>query len=660
MIFSFEIVTHLKINHILSFILATPIQFYVGLPFYISAYRALFYAKTANMDLLVILSTTTAYLYSIISIITAIIMKSDYEPEVFFETSALLLTFIVLGRFLEMLAKGQSSNILQQILKLQASKALLIENYETENEEIKEIDIDYLHRNDICKVLPGEKIPTDGVVIKGVSSVNESMVTGESLPVEKKINDTVVGSTINQYGALYIKVTKLSSENLLASIDQLIHEAQTGKASIQRVADTIAAYFVVIIIILSIITFITWLLLSYFAVIEVKGNPLTFSLQIAITILIISCPCAFSLAAPTALMVGSKIAALKGVLFKSGPILESCYKIDTVVFDKTGTLTMGQLQVVNYHLCNSVDISEEQIFSYIYAAEQNSEHPIAKAIIKYLEQTKQIVNPSINITNSQAVPGKGIIISLEGHKFIAGNIHFLEENNVNLLDNSLIEWKENYESKGNTVVFFGLDKILLGGFALADTLRPEAKDVITKLKAMKKQIWILSGDSEKTVSSLAQELSLDNYKAGVLPSQKSDCISELQSTGKKVAMIGDGINDSPSIAKADVGFAIGAGSDLTLETADIILLKSNLQDIVVAFQLSNVIYRRIILNFIWAIGYNIISVPLAAGLLYPLLHFTIPPMVAGLSEIFSSIPVVLFSLLLHFQFSNSPVKNSHK
>ncbi len=647
----YEVLPKLMIRDIINFVLCTPIQFYVAWPFYLSSFKSIVYGRTLNMDCLVILSTSVAYIYSVISVLVAIFIVEE-TSEAFFETSAMLLTFITIGRYLEIVVKGQTSNILQQILKLQASSALVVENFEKENEEETEYTLEMLHRHDICKVLPGSKIPTDGQVIKGVSSVDESMITGESIPVEKQVGDKVFGSTINQNGTIYITVTKVAKENMLANIDKLIHEAQSTKAPIQRIADTIAAYFVVIIVILSIAVFALWCILGYFGLISIEGNVITFALKVAITVLVVSCPCAFSLAAPTALMMGIKVATKYGILFKSGPLLESAHKMNTIVFDKTGSLTVGSLQVESYLDCSSI-ISEADALSMVLATEKNSEHLIAKAISSYVSNCleKQDYSSSVLTPDTiEAIVGKGIVATFQNRKLIGGNKKFLEENQVHFENQeSVTKWIETYQDKGDTLIFFALDSILLNCFALSDLLRPESAAVVKELQKQKKQVWILSGDASHVVETIAKELNISNFSSEMLPQDKLEAIISMQQKEKKqVAMIGDGINDAASIAKSNIGFAVGAGSDLTLETADVILMKNDLRDVLIALDISKVVYRLIIWNFIWAIGYNIISIPLAGGILYPLFGVTIPPALAGLSEIASSIPVVLFSLALQW------------
>ena len=648
-----QVIQGLSISVLICWILATPIQFYFGKPLYMSAYRALRYAKKPNMDTLVMLSTTTAYVYSVISTIVAMFNK-NYKAEAFFETSALLLTFIILGRFLEVLAKGQTSNILAKMMELRVTSALWLHTEDIQSgrevEQLiteglplieEEIDINFVQRGDILKVLPGSKVPTDGIVILGSTSIDESMVSGESLPVSKKLNDPVYGSTINQNGTIYIRVTKISSENTLSAIDKLIHESQTSKVPIQRVADTISAYFVPIIMIVAALAFVLWLSLVYGKVLKPDVHPVTFALQFALAILVISCPCAISLAAPTAVMVGIGVGAKFGVLFKSGAVIETCHKVNAIIFDKTGTLTNGKPVVTD---CVIIDkqLDLKAFLGFIGSAELGSEHVLGKAIVEYVQNQGITVDQPIDFT---AELGKGLTCSVQNNAILAGNTGWMKENSVPILSN--VEYQiAQLEREGKTVICVAINGSLAGIVALSDTPKDEAVHVVQELKRRGIEVWVVSGDNQITTECIAAQIGIDNVMGGVLPANKAAKVRELQSNNKIVAMVGDGINDSPSLAQANVGIAIGAGSDIALETADIILLKSDLRDVLVAVDLSKTTFRRIKMNFVWAFLYNAIGIPLAAGALYPAFKITIPPALAGLSEIFSSLPVVLFSLLL--------------
>ncbi|KAG2386248.1 hypothetical protein C9374_002694 [Naegleria lovaniensis] len=705
-----EIIQGLNRSVLLCWLLATPIQFYFGKPLYLSAYRALRYARKPNMDTLVMLSTTTAYLYSVVNVVVAFFLKS-YHAEVFFETSAMLLTFIILGRFLEMVAKGQTSNMLSKMMELKVNRALWIHTKSLSNSVSQllehsdhfqttttahnhhpqeplieeEIDIHLVQRGDILKVLPGSRIPTDGIVIHGTTSVDESMISGESMPVPKRVHDSVFGSTINQNGTIFMKVTKIASENTLAAIDKLIRESQSSKVPIQRIADTVSAYFVPIIMILSALAFALWISLAYSQVLQIPEHmhPFTFALQFALAILVISCPCAISLAAPTAVMVGIGMAAKFGVLVKSGQVMEMCHKVNCIIFDKTGTVTHGKPVVTDIEILeeHALEWSEEKFLQVIGSAEMGSEHIIGKAIVEHVHSLKKEISLS-NPTDYVAEPGKGLTCSVslihtfatdshihkeeehsykeEEHSYSVAAGHFdfiLEHSKTCPPPSSFQERIHQLENEGKTVVCVAINSTLIGMIALADTPKEEASLVVHELKQRGIEVWMISGDNPRTTQYIASQIGIDHFMGGVLPAEKAQKVKELQYCSntttshhqkqqRTVCMVGDGINDSPSLAAAHVGMAIGAGSDIALETADVVLVKSNLKDVLVALDLSKTTFQRIKMNFAWAFFYNLIGIPLAAGALFPVLGVTIPPALAGLSEIFSSLPVVLFSLML--------------
>jgi Cu+-exporting ATPase len=559
----------------------------------------------------------------------------------FFETSAMLLTFIILGRYLEAVAKGKTSNILSKLIQLRVNNALLINNKNEDTEE--EIHIDLVQRGDVLKVIPGAKIPTDGIVVFGKTTVDESMITGESLPVFKDVGSLVYGSTINQNGTIHIQVIRTASENTLSVIDKAIQEAQASKAPIQRIADTVSAYFIPFVIIIAIIAFIIWLILAYTTLSNLNMHPIAFALQFSLAILVISCPCAISLAAPTAVMVGIGQGAKFGVLFKSASIIEMCHKLNTVVFDKTGTLTNGKPVVTDVRVTRK-NFKLPMFLYMIGSAELGSEHIIGKAIVEYVRSQTDgmdLDEPS----DYQATPGRGFTCTVAGDIVIAGNIMWMEENSIQV-SVEIREEIEKWENEGKTVVCVGINNTLYGMIGLADTLKPESEFVIKELRKKGVEVWILSGDNQITTNYIASQLGVENAIGQLLPNEKANKIRELKAHGKIVAMVGDGINDSIAISAANIGIAIGSGSDIALETSDIVLMKSNIKDVLIALDLSQTTYRRIKINFAWAFLYNMIGIPLAAGFFYPIFHIAIPPALAGLSEIFSSLPVVFFSLLL--------------
>jgi Cu+-exporting ATPase len=601
------------------------------------------------MDTLVVLSTSAAYAYSVISTIVAMV-NPQFKGENFCETSAILVMLIMLGRFLEIAAKNSTSAAVTKLLALQPATALLL-TFDEDKKEIEkeeEMDINLVQRGDILKVIPGSKIPTDGEVIFGSSSVDESMITGESLPVSKSLNSTVFGGTLNQQGVLHVKVTKIASESTVSSIVRLVEEAQNSKAPIQRIGDSIASYFVPIIICLSLIAFFIWLTLSLTHVVSVPdySTPFSFSLQIFISILVISCPCAIGLAVPTAVMVGTGVGAKMGILFKGGSIIELCHKINVVVFDKTGTLTNGS-PVVTDHVIFDHNLDEKFFFYLVGSAEMNSEHSLAKAIVTFSIENSEL--PLSQPTDFLAIPGKGLSCQVSENAILIGNRRWMKENNIHL-KKGMKSKISGFEKRGKTVVCVAINSCIVGLIAMADVPRPESAAVISQLLEEGIEVWMLSGDNYKTAKSIGRQIGISKryVLGGVLPGEKSEKIHQLQKQGKIVAMVGDGINDSPALTQADIGISIATGTDIAIEAADVVLMKNNLWDILVAVDLSKKIFRRIQLNFAWAFLYNLISIPLASGVFFPIRSFLIPPPVAGLSEIFSSVPVVIFSLLLRF------------
>ncbi len=642
--FDTEVLSGLTVAVLVNWILATPIQFWVGHPLYVSAYRALRYGRSVNMDTLVVLSTSTAYFYSAIS--TIISMTYDnYEAESFFETSAVLLMLIMLGRYLEAAARGKTSNILVKLAKLQATTAILMRKAESGIiTEEKVIDVGLVQPGDLLKVLPGSKIPTDGLIAYGSTTVDESMITGESMPIEKQTGDSVYGSTINQQGTIHVRATRVTSESTLAAIGRLVEEAQVSKPSVQRVADRIAALFVPFILLLTILIFALWISLAASGIVDADGNAVSFALRFAIAVLVISCPCAIGLAVPTAVMVGTGVAAQHGILFKSGPILETCHNVRVVVFDKTGTLTHGKPVVTEFRLLETENEDSDDILFLIGSAERSSEHVLGRAIYEFAKE--QCTRPLNEPENFQATPGKGLACIVAGRNVCVGNRMWMQEQGVSIpsLDEDVAGWME---SRGQTVVWAATDSRLVALIALADTPKPESAAVVHELQQKGVNVWLLSGDNPRTVEAVASGLGILHAAGGLLPEDKVEKIRELQSNGQVVAMVGDGINDSPALAQANVGIAVGAGTDIALEAADVILVKNDLKSVLIALDISRTTFRRISLNFAWAFLYNVLGIPLAAGILYPFTSFVLPPALAGLSELLSSLPVVIFSLLLH-------------
>jgi len=600
-------------------ILTTPVQFYVGYMFYKGAYFAL-KARTASMDTLVAVGTSAAYFYS--ALVTLIPNFGSYA---YFDTSAVLITFITLGEWLEAVTKGKASEAIKKLIGLQPKTATVIRNGKDLEVSIEEVIV-----GDVIRVKPGQKIPVDGIVVEGVSSVDESMITGESIPVEKKKGDKVIGATINKHGSFKFKATKIGKEMVLNQIIKLVEEAQGSKAPIQRMADKVSSYFVPFVIIAAIVSFLFWYMIA--------GQDFIFSLNIFIAVLIIACPCALGLATPTAIMVGTGKGAENGILIKSAEALENVHKITTIVFDKTGTLTKGKPEVTD--IVEVDDIDKKEILKFAAIAEKNSEHPLAEAILNKSNELKiKVQNPKF----FKAIPGHGIMARYN-KTILFGNRKLMKKYRIKT---DGIEDKINLmESQGKTVMILALNKKIVGLIAVADTIKEFSSKVIGKLQRMGKEIVMITGDNKKTADAIASQLGIDSVLAEVLPEDKEKEITKLQKKGKIVAMVGDGINDAPALAMADVGIAIGAGTDVALETGQIVLMKSDLRDVVTAIYLSNYTVRKIKQNLFWAFFYNSIGIPVAAGILYPFTGFLLNPMIAGAAMAFSSVSVVSNSLLM--------------
>ncbi|HHY73471.1 MAG TPA: copper-translocating P-type ATPase [Bacillus bacterium] len=601
-------------NPWLQLLLATPVQFYIGGQFYVGAYKSL-RNKSANMDVLVALGTSAAYFYSLIEGIRTI-GNPQYMPHLYFETSAVLITLILVGKLFEALAKGRTTAAISKLLSLQAKEATVIRD----GKEIK-IPLEQVIVGDMIAVKPGEKVPVDGVVISGRSAVDESMITGESIPVEKTEGAPLIGATINKNGLLKMEATKVGKDTALASIIKVVEEAQGSKAPIQRMADIISGYFVPIVVAIAIVTFVTW----YFFV---SPSNLPASLEAAIAVLVIACPCALGLATPTSIMVGTGKGAEHGILFKGGEHLEITHQIDAIVLDKTGTITVGKPVVTN------LDTTDNRMLKYLYAAEKASEHPIAEAIVEYAkEQKTELIEP----THFEAIPGHGIIAVVENNTVHVGTRRLMSRDSVafNEFDAKVHE----YEQAGKTTMLIAINQKCVGVIAVADTVKQTAKEAIAKLKALNIEVYMLTGDNKRTALAIAQEVGISNVIAEVLPEEKADHVKKLQEQGKKVAMVGDGINDAPALATADVGIAIGTGTDVAIEAADLTIMGGELMLIPKAIELSRKTMKNIRQNLFWALAYNSAGIPLAAaGLLVP--------WVAGAAMAFSSVSVVSNSLRL--------------
>jgi Cu+-exporting ATPase len=604
-------------KNIILLFLSTPVQFIVGYRFYKGAFSAL-KAKTATMDSLISIGTSAAYFYSLF----VVLFPNILGEHVYFETSAVLITFIILGKWLEAITKGKASEAIKKLIGLQPKKAIVIRNGKEMQVQIKDVTV-----GDIVVVKPGQRIPVDGVVADGLSSVDESMITGESIPVEKKKGDKVIGGTINKHGSFKFKATKIGRDMVLSQIIKLVEDAQGSKAPIQRLADKVSSYFVPAVMIIALASFSLW----YFAF----GQAFVFSLSIFIAVLIIACPCALGLATPTAIMVGTGKGAENGILIKSAEALENAHKLTTIVFDKTGTLTKGKPELTDIIELNK--LNKKEVLKYAAIAEKSSEHPLAEAIINETQKKKLKIPDA---SSFKAIPGYGILARYNRNVILFGNRSLMKKYKIKVEAEDKINELEN---EGKTVMILALNKIPVGLIAVADTLKEFSKEAVKRLHKMGKEVIMITGDNKRTADAIAKQLGIDEVLAEVLPEDKEREIEKLQKKDKIVAMIGDGINDAPALARADIGIAIGAGTDVALEAGEIILIKNDIRDVITAIDLSNYTIRKIKQNLFWAFFYNSIGIPIAAGLLYP---FTLNPMIAGAAMAFSSVSVVSNSLLM--------------
>eukprot|EP00698_Gefionella_okellyi_P017841 TRINITY_DN527_c0_g1_i1.p1 TRINITY_DN527_c0_g1~~TRINITY_DN527_c0_g1_i1.p1 ORF type:complete len:987 (+),score=218.41 TRINITY_DN527_c0_g1_i1:159-3119(+) len=643
---NYQIVHGLSVGDLIGWVFSTPVQFGVGWRFHTAAFKAL-RARSANMDVLVVLGTGAAYFYSAFSIIVAMV-NSEYEAVAFFESSAMLITFIILGRLLENIAKGRTSEAISKLLHLQAATAFLVElDKDGQVLEQREIAADLVQRNDILAVKPGGQVPADGVVVWGESLVNEAMITGESMPVLKTLGDQVIGGTINVDSAIHIRASRVGADTALNQIVKLVEQAQTSKAPIQILADRISSVFVPIVIGLAVLTWLVWFIVVKTATLPVDFLPsgmgdFHFAFMFAISVVVIACPCALGLATPTAVMVGTGLGAQNGILIKGGSALETVHKLTAVIFDKTGTLTTGKPAVSDV-LVFEKDL-EPVLWKYVGAAEAMSEHPLARAITEHA-RAKCGVLPQAE--GFKVTSGKGLVCTVDSVEVLVGNRLWISEHGLQLtaaMDHEM----SNLELSGKTAVLLAIGGRIAGVIGVADQIKPEAAAAIAGLYQLGLQVWMVTGDNKRTAHYVARELGiLDSCVfAEVLPQHKQQKVIELQKQGLCVGMVGDGVNDSPALANADVGIAIGAGTDIAIEAADMVLMKSDLSDVLIAIDLSRKTFRRIRLNYMWALLYNCIGVPVAAGVLYPVLRAILRPEYAGLAMALSSVSVVLSSLEL--------------
>lgn len=729
----------LSLVNLLLFLLATPVQFIAGQHFYVQAYKALKH-KSANMDVLIVLATTIAYVYSVVVLVVAMVMRLPSSPLTFFDTSPMLFVFVSLGRFLEHVAKGKTSEAIMKLMSLQATEAVLVEQ-DAQGNTVKEtkLNVELIQRGDILKVVPGEKVPVDGRVVEGTSTCDESLITGESMPVAKGPGSSVIGGSINQNGMLLVRATHVGADSALAQIVRLVEEAQTSKAPIQQAADTIAGYFVPLVVTVSLITLIVWTVIGY-SDINLLGNNImgvrsgmsdteiiwSNAFEFAITVLAIACPCALGLATPTAVMVGTGVGATNGILIKGGEPLENAHKVKVVVFDKTGTITQGiprVTEVVYFH--DEATLSTQRFLAVVWTAEASSEHPLAAAIVKYAKERLN-VELSSKATDFSAVPGYGLkctVSNVEGmlaqaaqqqqhrglataaaaaaaaasssgsglgtavrrgpdsvavsneafemheyaptvptsvkpdasaaatatqqcqlHRVLIGNRDWMVHNGLQVTE-QMNERMTEHEHEGHTAVLCAVDGVIVAMVSVADSVKDGAHLAVYTLKKMGLHVVMLSGDNVRTAKAIAKKVGINVVYGEVLPSDKVAVVKKLQGVDRKVAMVGDGVNDSPALAQADVGIAIGTGTDVAVEAADVVLIRNDLLDVVAAMNLSKTTVRRVRLNFVFASVYNLIGIPLAAGAFKPL-GLELHPWMASAAMALSSVTVVSLSLLL--------------
>jgi len=619
---------------IISLILAAPVQFIIGKGFYKGMWSAL-RMKTFNMDSLIAIGTSTAFIFSLVNLIlfavankSVIGLQGGKIPDLYFETSAFLITFVTLGKWLEVRTKGKTSESIKKLMGLQAKTARVVRNGGTQD-----IPIDQVVHADIIIVRPGEKIPIDGVITKGSSAVDESMLTGESLPLEKKVGDTVAGGTINKTGSFEFEVTKIGSETVLAQIIRLVEEAQGSKAPIQDFADRISAWFVPAVIGIAIVTFLVW----YFLL----GASLAFALMAFTAVIVIACPCALGLATPTAIMVGTGKGAENGILVKGGEPLEAACKITAIVFDKTGTLTNGKPEVTD--IISFADKDQDDVLQIAASLEKLSEHPLAEAI--YLHAQDENID-LLDVKNFQAIPGHGVQGDINGVTYYFGNRKMMADIagvNVDKVDRKQFRLEE----AGKTAMLLGTKENVLGMIAVADTVKATSRSAIEKLQKMRIEVYMITGDNERTGRAIAAQVGITNVLAEVLPEDKANEIKKLQDQGKKVAMVGDGINDAPALAQANLGIAMGNGTDVAMETGGIIIMKNDLNDVVHSIQLSRETMSKIKQNMFFALFYNVVGIPIAARVFFSF-GLVLKPELAGLAMALSSVSVVVNSLTLKF------------
>jgi len=639
-----EFVPELLANNLILFLFTTPIVFGPGWQFFINSWRGLKHG-VADMNLLYATGIGAAYLIGVVN---------TFWPEagfggakaVFFESAALLTSFIILGKWLEALTRGRTSEAIRRLMALQPKIARVIRN----GQEM-ELPADEVLADDLVLVRPGERIPVDGVVTEGYSAVDESMLTGESLPVEKKSGDQVIGGTMNKTGAFRFRATKVGKETALAQIIHLVEEAQASKAPIQKLADMVAGHFILAVHALALTVFFFWFFVGYWTFFDPQSRFLLtpyglgeigvfgFSLLLSVTVLVISCPCAVGMATPSAMMAGTGKAAEHGVLFKGADAIEATAKLDAIVFDKTGTLTRGEPSVTDVVAIGG--LTEREVLKLAAITEKNSEHPLGEAIVRGAKERGDEVPDADRF---QSIPGHGVEAQWQGKKILLGNRKLMRERAVTL--EAMLPKAEALENDGKTAMFVAVDGRPAGLIAVADTLKDYSLDAVEQLHQMGLEVLMITGDNRRTAEAIARRVKIDRVLAEVLPQDKAEKVKELQAEGKRVAMVGDGVNDAPALAQADVGIAIGSGTDVAKETGHVILIKEDLRDVVVAMEAAKATMRKVKENLFWAFGYNVASIPIGAGLFYPFFKLVVSPELAALLMAISSLSVTLNTLLL--------------
>jgi len=635
MLFSMDLIPgfsslSIKIRYIIIFILTCPVQIWVGSQFY-RGLVSVFKYRTADMNTLVAVGTLSAFIYSAaVTFFLDYFTAAGFEPHIYFDTAAVIIVLILLGRFFEARSKSSASGAIRKLLKLKALKAIVIRGGKEE-----EIDVDDVVVGDIIRVRPGEKIPVDGIILEGDSAIDESMVSGESIPSDRESGDEVIGSTINLTGFLKFRATRVGKDTFLNQVIKMVEEAQASKAPIQRLVDKVASYFVPIVILIAVITFIIWLIWG-------PEPSLTFALVNFVTVLIIACPCALGLATPTAIIVGTGKGAENGILIKDASSLEIAHKLNTIIFDKTGTLTRGQPEVEEIIIDkDNFGGTDMELLSLAASSELYSEHPLGKAVVRKAKDSGLKLNEPREF---KSIAGKGIKAKVGGKEIIKGNIKLMVENKVPLA--GLEEKSQEISKRGLTPVFIAIDKKPAGIIAIADSLKDNASETISGLKRLGFEVIMITGDNKNTAYAIGKKAGIEKVISEVLPDQKADEIKKLQKAGKIVAMVGDGINDAPALTQSDIGIALGTGTDIALESSKITLVRGDLDGVLKAIILSRSTVKIIRQNLFWAFFYNLILIPVAAGVLYPSFGLLISPIYAAAAMAFSSISVVSNSLRL--------------